>query len=64
MTSHTAAPDRPAPPTPESASSVLVASKDDGLVLSPDEQSNESDESPVPTDSPGEAEFKEGGYGW
>jgi MFS family permease len=42
----------------------LVASKYDGLVLSPDEQSNESDESPVPTDSPGEAEFKEGGYGW
>ncbi|KAL2257905.1 hypothetical protein VTK26DRAFT_8989 [Humicola hyalothermophila] len=30
----------------------------------PGEKTAGSDESPVETDSPGEAEFKEGGYGW
>jgi hypothetical protein len=50
--------------TAESALPVLVNSKEDISVPLPGEKSTGSDESPIDTDSPGEAEFKEGGYGW
>ena len=51
-------------PTTEPALPVFAKSKEDTPVPLPGEKSTGSDESPVDTDSPGETEFKEGGYGW
>jgi hypothetical protein len=64
MTLHTTPTGGPNFPTVEPALPVLVKSKEDTRVPLPGEKSTGSDESPIDTDSPGEAEFKEGGYGW
>lgn len=60
------APAGPGLSTPESALPVLVHSAEDTHGSLSGEKSTGSEESPVETDSPGDAEpeFKEGGYGW
>jgi hypothetical protein len=64
MTLHTTPTGGPNLPTAEPALPVLVKSEKDTPVPLPGEKSTGSDESPADTDSPGETEFKEGGYGW
>ncbi len=66
MASHTTAQDGPGLSTPESTMPVLLRSKEDAPEPLSGEKSTASDESPLETDSPGDAEpeFKEGGYGW
>lgn len=49
---------------PEPTAPDAVHSKDAALAPQFDAKNTGSDESPAETDSPGEAEFKEGGYGW
>ncbi|KAK4154025.1 major facilitator superfamily domain-containing protein [Chaetomidium leptoderma] len=64
MTSHTTAPDGPDLTAPESALPRLVHTNENAPVPLSGEKGAGSDESPMETDWPGEAEFKEGGYGW
>jgi len=66
MTSHTTARDGPGLSTPEPTLPVLPRSKEDAPEPLSGEKSTSSDESPLETDSPEDAEpeFKEGGYGW
>lgn len=64
MASRATAPDGPSLSDPESTLNTVVPSKDCSPVRLPDEKGAGPEESPQQTDSPGEAEFKEGGYGW
>lgn len=64
MTPHTTPAGGPDFSTAESALPIVVNSKEAAPVPLPGEKSTGSDESPVETDSSGEVEFKEGGYGW
>jgi hypothetical protein len=64
MTPQTTPTGRPDFSAAESALPVLMNSEEDTPAPLPGEKSTGSDESPIDTDSPGEAEFKEGGYGW
>lgn len=65
MSSRAPLPDGPGITTPESALAwTSPMSSQDGAAVLPNEKSAGSDETTVETDSPGEVEFKEGGYGW
>ncbi|KAL2128036.1 hypothetical protein VTI74DRAFT_9824 [Chaetomium olivicolor] len=64
MAPHTTAPHGARLQSPESAVPVLVSRKEDAALPSSGEKSTGSEESPIESDSPGEADFKEGGYGW
>ena len=66
MSTHAPLPDGPGLPAPETALQwpSPVSSQAGVVVHLPGEKSTGSDETPVETESSGEVEFKEGGYGW